>query len=317
MDTRDFRFKQRRTYVTGRTPDPSGLLDGELYTQIADGTIYFKNAQGSGLHTVITDASGFGLNKIKFSGANSGDIPYWNGSQFVATGFTSLTGQFISTGQTGQFVTTGQTGQFITTGQTGQFVTTGQTGQFITTGQTGQFVTTGQTGQFITTGQTGDFASKSDIVVKLSSGIKSSATFSNVASGVQSISIGGSANKAIGAYSSVIGGTLGNAQGDYSSVISAPVGTAFGNQSLIIGGYTNIANGAGSVVIGGSYNNTIGSNSYAFGSRAVAHGNGEFAFANGRNNYDGDAQFSLRMGRVNTFDSIPKNAIAGGQVAER
>jgi hypothetical protein len=122
MDTRDFRFKQRRTYVTGKIPDPSGLLDGELYAQVADGTIYFKDVQGSGLHTVITDASGFGLNKIKFSGASSGQFPLWDGAKFIPYG----TGEFVTSGQTGQFITTGQTGQFITTGQTGQFVTTGQ-----------------------------------------------------------------------------------------------------------------------------------------------------------------------------------------------
>lgn len=82
MSSTPFRFVQRRTTVTGRVPALTGLLTGEIYLQQADGTIYFKNASGDALHSVITDASGFGLNKIKFSGANSGDFPVWNGSQF-------------------------------------------------------------------------------------------------------------------------------------------------------------------------------------------------------------------------------------------
>ena len=83
MSSTPFRFVQRRTTVPGKVPVLTGLLTGEIYLQLADGTIYFKNASGNALHTVITDASGFGLNKIKFSGANSGDFPVWNGSQFT------------------------------------------------------------------------------------------------------------------------------------------------------------------------------------------------------------------------------------------
>jgi WD40 repeat protein len=83
MSSTPFRFVQRRTTVTGRIPQLSSLLSGEIYLQIADGTIYFKNASGDALHTVITDASGFGLNKIKFSGATSGQIPLWDGAKLV------------------------------------------------------------------------------------------------------------------------------------------------------------------------------------------------------------------------------------------
>ena len=101
--------------------------------------------------------------------------------------------------------------------------------------------------------------------------------------------------------------------GAFSSVIGGSIGTASADQSLIFGGYYNQTNGSNSTIVGGSYNNTIGANSYAFGSRAIAFGHGELAFANGRNNYDGDAQFSLKMGRVNTSDSTPKNVLGGGQ----
>jgi hypothetical protein len=99
MSSTPFRFVQRRTTVAGRVPALSGLLSGEFYLQLADGTIYFKNASGNALHTVITDASGFGLNKIKFSGASAGDFPIWDGNKFIPYS----TGNFITTGQTGSF----------------------------------------------------------------------------------------------------------------------------------------------------------------------------------------------------------------------
>lgn len=108
MSSTPFRFVQRRTTVPGRVPALNSLLTGEIYLQLADGTIYFKNVNGDALHTVITDASGFGLNKIKFSGASSGQFPLWDGGKFIPYG----TGNFVTTGQTGSFITTGQTGSF-------------------------------------------------------------------------------------------------------------------------------------------------------------------------------------------------------------
>jgi hypothetical protein len=122
MSSTPFRFVQRRTTVSGRVPVISSLLTGEIYLQVADGTIYFRDAHQNKLHTVITDASGFGLNKLKFSGAVSGDIPLWDGSKIIPYN----TGNFVfnSDLDTSSFVTTGQTGSFITTGQTGNFGST-------------------------------------------------------------------------------------------------------------------------------------------------------------------------------------------------
>lgn len=117
MSSTPFRFVQRRTTTSGRIPTTSSLLTGELYVQLADGTIYFKDAFEDKLHTVITDASGFGLNKIKFSGASSGQFPLWDGGKFTPYG----TGSFVTTGQTGSFVANTETGVFVTTGQTGSF----------------------------------------------------------------------------------------------------------------------------------------------------------------------------------------------------
>jgi hypothetical protein len=38
-----FRFLQRRTSITGRIPELTGLCSGELYLQLADKTIYYRN----------------------------------------------------------------------------------------------------------------------------------------------------------------------------------------------------------------------------------------------------------------------------------
>ena len=99
MSSTPFRFIQRRTLTSGKVPTLSTLLTGEIYLQAADGTIYFRDAYQEKLHTVITDASGFGLNKIKFSGASSGQFPLWDGDKFIPYG----TGSFVTTGQTGSF----------------------------------------------------------------------------------------------------------------------------------------------------------------------------------------------------------------------
>lgn len=122
MSSTPFRFVQRRTTISGRVPSVSSLLTGEILLQLADGTIYFRDAYQNKLHTVITDASGFGLNKIKFSGASSGQIPLWDGGKFIPYS----TGDFGSNSNldTSSFVLTGQTGQFVTTSQTGNFGST-------------------------------------------------------------------------------------------------------------------------------------------------------------------------------------------------
>ena len=193
MSSIPFRVTHRRTSTSGRIPSLNTLLTGELYLQLADELIYFKNADENRLVTVITDASGNGLEKIKFSGASNLDIPYWSGSRFYATGISSFvqvnqTGSFVvstqitnfvSKSETGNFITTAQTGSFgggnvdlsayALKSQTGNFITTSQTGAFggagvdlssyVTTGQTGAYAAAALTGNFLTTSQTGVFAS--------------------------------------------------------------------------------------------------------------------------------------------------------------
>jgi hypothetical protein len=177
MSNIPFRFLQRRTSTSGRAPDVESLLNGELYVQLADETIYFKNDKCQ-LVSVVTSSS---LNK------------FGTGS-FITTGMTGNFGGSANTGSLtgvfapiGSYVTANQTGNFITTSMTGAFggasgvdltsyVNTSQTGAFapsgsyVTTSQTGEFapsgnyVTTSQTGAFtpsgnyVTTSQTGAFA---------------------------------------------------------------------------------------------------------------------------------------------------------------
>ena len=171
MSNIPFRFLQRRTSTSGRTPDVESLLNGELYVQLADETIYFKNDKCQ-LVSVVTSSS---LNK------------FGTGS-FITTGMTGNFGGSANTGSLtgifapiGNYVTTGQTGSFITTSMTGAFggngnvdlsdyVTTGSTGSFVTMSQTGAFAPTGDyviasaTGSFVTTSQTGAFAPTGDYV---------------------------------------------------------------------------------------------------------------------------------------------------------
>jgi hypothetical protein len=119
-----FRFLQRRTSITGRVPEITGLCSGELYLQLADKTIYYRNSDQE-LTTVLTDGYACGQNIIKFSGAESGDFPLWNGNNFIAYN----TGDLASAIQTSSvdltpYETTGYARTcYVTTGQTGLFAT--------------------------------------------------------------------------------------------------------------------------------------------------------------------------------------------------
>jgi hypothetical protein len=192
MATTPFRFLQRRTSTSGRVPDVESLLSGELYVQLADETIYFRNDKCE-LVSVITDGDAFSLDKIKFTGASSGDFAVWNGSKFVpystgnlvadletgalASVFAAINhshAQYVLTGQTGNFITTSQTGDLSSVfAPTGDYVTATQTGtltsvfaptgDYIVASTTGSFVTTSQTGSFITASMTGAFGGASGV----------------------------------------------------------------------------------------------------------------------------------------------------------
>jgi hypothetical protein len=101
MITKSLRYEQRGTKTSGKIPQVTGLLDRELYLNTSDGVGYFKNSACNGLHRFVTDSTVDGFNYLKFSGANAGDIPYYNGSGFSPSGLNLSS--FVTTGQTGSF----------------------------------------------------------------------------------------------------------------------------------------------------------------------------------------------------------------------
>ena len=177
MSNIPFRFLQRRTSTSGRTPDVESLLNGELYVQLADETIYFKNDKCQ-LVSVVTSSS---LNKFGTgSFITTGMTGNFGGSQSTGslTGVFAPIGSYVTTNQTGNFITTLMTGAFggtsgvdltsyVTTGSTGNFVTTSQTGAFA---PTGDYVVASATGNFVTTSQTGAFAPTGNYVVASATG---------------------------------------------------------------------------------------------------------------------------------------------------
>ena len=169
MSNIPFRFLQRRTSTSGRTPDVESLLNGELYVQLADETIYFKNDKCQ-LVSVVTSSS---LNKFGTgSFITTGMTGNFGGSANTGslTGIFAPIGNYVTVNQTGNFITTSMTGAFggasgvdltsyVTTGSTGNFITTLQTGDLSSVfAPTGDYVFVDQTGSFVTTSQTGNFA---------------------------------------------------------------------------------------------------------------------------------------------------------------
>ena len=90
-----FRFLQKRTRVSGRIPETTGLCHGELYLQLADNFVLFKNAQNQ-LTSIPTDRDVSGFNKLKWYGAEYGDFPLWNGQSFEPGSLGDLTDDFYT-----------------------------------------------------------------------------------------------------------------------------------------------------------------------------------------------------------------------------
>lgn len=82
--------------------------------------------------------------------------------------------------------------------------------------------------------------------------------YDNVASGINSVVVGGVENEASGPLSHVSGGMENIAGAAYSSVIGGTSNTANGASSSIVGGRGNISSGTGSVVVGGEENEASG-----------------------------------------------------------
>jgi hypothetical protein len=172
MATTSFRILQRRSSTSGVSPELSTLCSGELFIQLADETIYFRNDKNE-LVCTLTDKNLGNLCNIfaptgnyvtvgqtgnfittlmtgAFGGTSSVDL-----TNYVTT---SQTGSFVTTSQTGVFALSADTGNFVTTSETGVFALSANTGNFVTTSQTGVFALSANTGNFVTTSQTGVFA---------------------------------------------------------------------------------------------------------------------------------------------------------------
>lgn len=269
-----FRFLQRRTAISGRVPEVTGLCSGELYLQLADETIYYRNCNQE-LTTVLTDGYACGQNVIKFSGAESGDFPLWNGSNFIAyntgdlaSGIQAFSVDLTPYETTGYartcYVTTGETGSFANSVDLTPYETTGYARTcYVTTGETGSFAnsvdftpyeTTGYARVcYVTTGETGSFATSSSIF--------------ETGNGINSYALKNASNQVIGNYALAIGSG-------------------------------NIASG--------NYSQTFGSN-------IITKQYGEVAFSNGKFSEDGDSQYSFVVGRVATTNSSPTNILIDGQ----
>jgi hypothetical protein len=119
---------------------------------------------------------------------------------------------------------------------------------------------------------------------------KSRGAANQVASGTNSVLIGGGNNRVSGGYSAVFAGANNLASGIWNSAVVAGLSnTASGERSVVVGGATNISSGDSAVTIGTS-NNASSTNCFAIGNGAAAdrlnmqsHASGFFSFA-------GDAQ---------------------------
>jgi hypothetical protein len=121
--------------------------------------------------------------------------------------------------------------------------------------------------------------------------------------------VGGQSNTASGAHS-VAGGISNVASGNEASIALGINNTASGSRSVAIGslstasglnatcfGRQNVASGGSSFIGGGEANAASGGVSVAFGAYASANQYGAIANANGRFQYQGDAQFVNLLAR--------------------
>lgn len=97
MSSTPFRFLQRRTSTSGRFPDAESLLNGELFVQLADETIYFKNDKCQLVSVVTNSNSGqFGTGNFINVANNFGANQTWQTvSRNFNTNYTNNTSKPI------------------------------------------------------------------------------------------------------------------------------------------------------------------------------------------------------------------------------
>jgi len=122
MATTPFRILQRRSSVSGLVPEICTLSSGELFVQLADESIYFRNDKNE-LVCTLTDKN---LGNLCNIFAPTGD--YITNSQ---TGAFAPIGNYVTASQTGIFALSAGTGSFVTASQTGVFALSADTGSFV------------------------------------------------------------------------------------------------------------------------------------------------------------------------------------------
>jgi hypothetical protein len=236
MSEIQFNLLNRRSSVSGYKP--TGLRSGEIFVQMADSAIMFKNTAGE---TVC---------------------------------FTTSSGQFQNTGD---FITASQTGQFAaSTHVHEQYVLTGSTGIFITTGQTGAFGSVGG-GAGGCSQATGTSASNiingTGSVNNTTAYSFIGGGTSNVISGeVQASFVGaGASNRIVGSSlpsncNSILGGRLNNI---CDSLNSSILGGVF-NCVVESSSSSSVGGGCRNIISGSNFSSIFGTNNCAISSTNVS-----------------------------------------------
>jgi hypothetical protein len=125
---------------------------------------------------------------------------------------------------------------------------------------------------------------------------------------------GAAAQVASGAQSVVIGGTTNTASNTLSTALGGSNNLASGLGATIVGGSNSTASGSLSIVLGGTSNTASGSLSVAIGAYAVASQAGMLAHSPNRFSSSGDAQREEYVLMRTTTDATPTELTGDGAV---
>lgn len=153
-------------------------------------------------------------------------------------------------------------------------------------------------------------------------GVNNKATFdysgvfagsTNVASSTGCVVVGGSSNIAqTGSSSAVIGGSGNTVSSNSGFIGGGSSNTVNGNQGAIIGGNTNRADATNSTTIGGLNNNNAVNSAVVMGERGMSHLKNQFAIGNGNNTVGVSSTWSKIMLRAETVDATVTTLTSDG-----
>ncbi len=118
----------------------------------------------------------------------------------------------------------------------------------------------------------------------------------NTASGFNAVVVGGEINRATGTGSFIGGGTNNFAAGDNSSVVGGLSNNTAAVAAFIGGGGSNAANGTFASVVGGAFNSANGNRAFVGGGHSNT-ASGQFAMVLGGTNNTASGDFSFASGR--------------------